>query len=81
MVLDLIHCKRTNVKHRVSDPTQVRNDLGSLMKREEGMPASLRGNFAEETVMILFNIKDFAENILQFHSIIRRVLFNPLPAS
>ena len=50
------------------------------MKREEGMPASLRGNFAEETVMILFNIKDFAENILQFHSIIRCVLFNPLPA-
>ena len=31
--------------------------------------------------MILFNIKDFAENILQFHSKIRRVLFNPLPVS
>ena len=29
VVLDLIHCKRTNVKHVVSDPTQVRNDLGS----------------------------------------------------
>ena len=51
------------------------------MKREKGMPASLRGNFAEETVMILFNIRDKAENILQFHSKIRCVLFNPLPAS
>ena len=30
VVLDLIHCKRTNVEYRVSDPTQVRNDLGSL---------------------------------------------------
>ena len=24
VVLDLIHCKKTNVKHCVSDPTQVR---------------------------------------------------------
>ena len=30
VVLDLIHCKRTNVEHVVSDPTQVRNGLGSL---------------------------------------------------
>ena len=30
VVLDLIHCKRTDVEHRVSNPTQVRNDLGSL---------------------------------------------------
>ena len=52
------------------------------MKREEGMPASLRGNFAEETFMILFNIKDFCrKHILQFHSKIRRVLFNPLQVS
>ena len=30
VVLDLIRCKRTNVEHVVSGPTQVRNDLGSL---------------------------------------------------
>ena len=34
VVLDLIHCKRTNVEHEVSDPTQVRKGRRKPMKCE-----------------------------------------------